>query len=356
MDQLDIPPEVQAQITPKEVEVELPGDVPQQPPPDQAPQTELPAAEPEVEEEEEPEAEPEQVAASDQPKPDKRQKRINRLTRQKSELQGKLDAAFQQNQELLQQLQQIQGAQTAQAGPAVPGQSRLQWIRNEVDLDREINAAKNMVDWCDSNESGEGLTDEQISPLYRDAVSNGDLMPEEAKAKTIALWRREADKVVRDGPQRKDEIRAYQDYQSRYTESAKAMFPTIFDENNVDHKAAMQLIKDNPVLATMPDKMLIAGLLVEGYKSVIARNGQQPQRQHRDIDERAFGPRVPLAPHSANPPTRPASPSSKQKLDEATSNLIKDVDGSASSVAKMFAALESARPSQRPSPRTPVHS
>jgi len=378
MDFLDIPAEVQSQIKPREVSTELPGDVPPPPgpEPDQPPVAEQPPLEPEPapdEDELEPEIEPEpQTAAAEQPKLDGRQKRINRLTRQKSELNEKLDQAHREAEELRQRLAKHEGQQPQQPGPRIPGQNRLHWVSDLGQLEQQTNLAANMIDWCDQNESGEGLADEQIAAAYKQDVEDGKLLPEEAKAKTIALWRREADKVVRDAPQREKELTKFMSLRSQAEVNAREAWPEMFKDGTQQNNIALQVIQANPILRSLPDGLFITGLLMEGFENLQKRkpglaipqtNGaaaptavRAATRVHKDIDERAFAPRVPIAPHVANPPTRPVTQSSKAKLDEASSNLIKDVDGSPESLAKVFAALDNARPYERPKPGTLVKS
>src|SRR5215468_358791 len=148
MDFLDIPAEVQSKITPREVSTELPGDVP--PPPAQesvepvAEQPPEPELEPE-EDETEPEPEPETPVA-EQPKLDGRQKRINRLTRQKSELNEKLDQAHREAEELRQRLAKHEGQQPQQPGVQIPGQNRLAWVSDLGQLEQQTNLAKGTID------------------------------------------------------------------------------------------------------------------------------------------------------------------------------------------------------------------
>jgi hypothetical protein len=346
---LDIPADVQEQLKPREAQVELPGDVPippetQEPPPPS--EDEQPSRDGEAADESEEESEDEQPPAAAQaeaPKLDKRQKRINRLTRQKSEIQGKLDATFAELEEARRQLTLVQGQQQQAAAGAAPiAPNRLGWIVSEQQLLQEVSKADAMIEWCDANV--EGVT-----------VGDGNYIGPEQ----IAYWRREAQKIVMAAPLRRDELRAFSGARNFYDGLTREAWPEIVDQSTPDYQIAMSLKAKYPILTQMPEGDYVTGLLIEGGKSLDARNAAKSkngQRQHRDIDERAFAPRVPLSPHVANPPSRPVTPSSKQRLNEAMSNLVKDVDGSAASVAATFAALEAARPTQRPSSKTLVRS
>jgi hypothetical protein len=105
---------------------------------------------------------------------------------------------------------------------------------------------------------------------------------------------------------------------------------------------------------------MIVGTYLEGQKKLqdkinTARNGQ-PQKQHRDIDERVFTtPRVPIAPHSPEPPSRESKPSSQKRYNEAMSRLIQDPDGSPENLASVFNSLEETRKTRATS-RSPVKS
>jgi hypothetical protein len=343
---LDIPAEVQGQLKPREAPTELPGDVP--PPtetPEQPPhqEVELPKEEAADEEPEEEEEEPAAQQQEEPPKVDKRQKRINRLTRQKSELAAKLDAAAAEREELRKKLEQFEGKQQQ---PIVPtGIGRLGWISSEQQLAQEYAKAQGVMDWCDQNPQGATVGEGENEKYYD---------PE-----TIAGWRREAEKLVMTAPMRREELRQYSTARNYYDGLVKQAWPELLDQTTQDYQIAEAIRQQYPVLRHLPQGDYVVGLLVEGAKSLDARNaknGQQPPKQHRDIDERAFAPRVPLSPHTANPPTRTAAPSSKQRLNEAMDNLIKDPDGSETSVAAAFGALDAARPHQRPTAKTPVTS
>jgi hypothetical protein len=319
----------------------LPGDIPPQdakPPPPTEEQ--LPRDE-EAEEEEPEEEQPSETELP--PKIDKRQKRINRLTRQKSELQSKLDAEHAQVEELLLKLEQFQGKQREAASTGPPSVGRLGWIQSEQQLAQEISKANSVIDWCDAHAdgatTGTGEEEKYVGP------------------EQIAQWRREAEKLVINAPIREKELQRFDTAQNYYNSLVQENWPEILDKTSPDHQMAVAILQFYPWLQQTPQAWYAAGLVIEGAKALEARTAGKstPQRQHRDIDERAFAPRVPLSPHVANPPARPTTPSSKQRLNEAMSNLVKDSDGSAGSLAQAFEAIEGARQG-RPTSRTPVKS
>jgi hypothetical protein len=346
MDYLDIPPEVQ-KVLAANLEAEQPkvSEPPAEEPTDEREPSPAPStAETEEEGEEEPD-ESEKPAAEAHPpeKIDKRQKRINRLTRQKSELQTKLDEGAQREQALAQKLAQYEGKQQAAATAAPVGPGRLSWITNERQLNDEVEKAEAIVDWCDAN--NEGVT-----------IGEGD--KEEYKSPDdIADWRRKAEKVVLSAPKRREEIRAFTGIRSHYEGLARQNWPTMFDQGSKENQMAVQILQAFPWIQQLPQAAYAVGLLIEGANVVDARtSGKNGARAHRDIDERAFSPRVPIAPHTPeNPPGTRSIPSSKQKVNKAMSDLVQDQDGSAENLARAFAAMDESE-IRRPKSTTPVRS
>jgi hypothetical protein len=343
---LDIPPEVAAQIKPKDVVPMPESTIPdlEEPPPKPVtePEPELPPVqEPEPEPEEEPEQEPEEPAA--QQRPDGRQKRINKLTRQRSELQAQLGESVREIETLRAQLGQHQAQ--ASAMPIPSANPRLAGITSEPQLNAYVGEAEAIIDWIDANKNGVVIGEGTKEEKY--------LSPDE-----LADKRKECEKIVQGAPNRRDEIRIFTGAQQHYNHLAAQAWPELFDPRSQEHQVAAAILADFPYIAQSPKAAYALGLVIEGAKALdsrIAKNGQ-PAKQHRDIDERAFAPRVPIAPHTPEPPTRTATPSSKQRLNEAMSNLVTDVDGSVESLAKVFGAMSDARRTERPSGQTRVRS
>jgi hypothetical protein len=371
-DFLDIPKEVQSQLKPRSVQP-MEGDIP----PDHRPATEagpaqeeegeLPLEErpqevpvPEEEAEEADEQEPTAAEAEHPEKADKRLKRINRLTRQRNEALDRVD-------ELQRKVAAYEGtaAEPSQDGGTaapVPGASPwLRYITDERQLRTEVAKAESLIDWCDANPEGTGLSDQAVDPQYLLKYNKGELTQEEAAQKTVAKWRREADKIVRGAPERREELREYGAVRNQTETLARQAWPEMFDKRTEEYQLAQNLLRQFPFLTSLPQANYAVGLLIEGAKTLQGKldraqgkNGTQTPR-HRDISERVFEPRVPLAPHTAEPLSREVKPSSHKRLNEAMSNLVKDVDGSSSSLAAAFAALDATR-NTRAGSRTPVKS
>lgn len=333
MDHLDIPPELHARIasttgtSPEPpstfpAEAEPPSEQPEQPPEE----TDEP-----VEEEPEEETTPE----DGQPRLDKRQKRINRLTRQKAELEAKVQAYE----------QTVAQQQAPQPHPVPSANQRLAHISDEYTLNTEIAKATQIMEWCDANADGLTTQGQDGTEKYHDSAE-------------VNKWRREAEKVVLDAPQRRDEIRLFSVARTQYDQIAQQVWPELFDKSTPEHQAAAQLLAQYPNIRSSPQANYAAGLVIEGVRSLITRlnaNGQQRTTPRQgDIDERAFTtPRVPMAPHSPEPPSREATPSSKRRLNEALNRLQNDPDGSAESLAAAFAAMDATKRTRAHS-RSPV--
>jgi len=355
MDWLDIPAEVQAQVAPKIEEKPAEPEKPQPEPekPEETPPE--PEVEPQVDEPDEDEADEQdeqEPAAAQGQKPDKRQKRINRLTRKLHGLEGQLDVA-------IGRIKELEGtrAQPTSNEPYVPSATPLAHIRTENQLNSELAKARSIVEWCDSNPEGVGLSTESIDKAFKERFENGQLTEEEALGKSVAKWRRDSQKVIIDSIQRRDEIRAYGANKQHFDGIARQVWPELFDNRTEEYQTAQTLLDQFPSIKASPQANYAIGLVIEGARSLQGRIAQAknggPAKQHRDISERVFEPRVPLAPHTAEPPTREVVPSSQKRLNEAMSNLVKDTDGSSSSLAAAFAAMDQAQRTRAGS-RTPV--
>lgn len=336
---LDIPDSVLDRIAPKPAEKEPESEPVTEPVTSEA--TEEPEAlteptgeldEEEPEGEEQPEKEP--VEGEQPQKIDKRQKRINRLTRQKSELQTQLDNLAAENQKL-----RTQNGSKPEDQPAPLVGGRLPAIQQEIAKCDAILA------WCDDNAEGGEFGEGDKATFY--------------DAKAIKGWRRNAETarqkhVVEEGKEtdRLAQARAQADQQ------AYLAWPEMFDKSTPEYQEAVGYIQRYPFLVNIPEANVALGLLLEGAKSLKARsqkNGQaNGEKKHKDIDERAFStPRVPIAPHSAGPPSRESKPSSQKKFNEAMSNLVKDQDNNDKWLAEAFAAIEEQNRSATTG-RTPV--
>jgi hypothetical protein len=316
MDLLDIPPEVQQRVAPKaEPKAEKQAETPEPEPETQA--------EPQEEEGEEEEEVEEKVAADTAAateKIDKREKRINRLTRQKAELEAKLDAVAAENHKL----------RTAQQKEE-PGNHPAPLVGGNLPaIQQELATIDATLEWCDNNAEG-GEIGEGDKTQYFDA-------------KAIRAWRRDAElKRQKFVVAEQKELERLAGVREQADQQAISLWPEMFDKSKPEYQEAVAIIRQYPFITSIPEANYALGMMIEGSRSLKTKATKkgQPQKQHRDIDERVFStPRVPIAPHTPEPPTRESTPSSQKQLNEAMSSLVKDSDGSTESVAAVFAAQD----------------
>lgn len=344
MDFLDIPPEVQERIAPK-AEAEKPSPEPPdpdtpQPPADEKP-AEKPAEQPEDEgEEEEGEEEGEEVKPAAQgEKPDKRQKRINRLTRKLHATETQLEAALSHLNKVAEERKERE--RTEEIAPLSDGP--LAYIATEQQLKAEIAKANKSIRWCIANKDGV-TTQENGAERF--------ITPEE-----IAQSKSEWEQVILNAPERRIEIRDFTAERNHFDGLAQQLWPELFVRTSKIHQEAQSILELFPAVKGSSRANYAVGLVLEGARALEARaaqaQGNGEKKPRRDISPRAFEPRVPLAPEAPEPPSRAATPSSQKRLNKAMSDLVKDSDGSAGSLAEAFAALGEHNKTQ-PSPRAPV--
>lgn len=340
MDALDLPKEVRDRITPPPLEAE----------PDPIPpvETEVAPEQPEavLEETEETDDDLEQEPPQQEgqpPKVDKRQKRINRLTRQKSELEAQLDTYSQRLQQLESQQRQSQPAidplQVAFSGPT-PWMPDQETSESYQKVSAELSKATATIAFC--NENPEGVN-----------VTNAKGEPEFIEPERIAQWKSVAEAYV--APARAEKVviereakHAFKAQKANFDAIAQQSWPEMFDPRTPEHQEMQGLLRAYPWLNGMPNSAMAVGLIIEGNKSWQSRltkngngngNGQQAPPVHRDLDPRVLGtPRVPLAPHTAEPSGRETQRSSQQQFNDAMAKHVADPDGN--HLVDAFNALE----------------
>jgi hypothetical protein len=253
----------------------------------------------------------------------KEQKRINRLVRQRNEAERAADATAAENQqfrEYFARQQQEQGAQQQSEMPA-GATSVLDRVATEPQLNTEIARAKALREWCDANAEGVTIGEGE----------NQKFTPPEQ----VAKWAREADKIIADAPLRLDQIRAVTQARQVYNQTAFQICPELFDRSKPEHQLASALLQELPrTIHQHPGINLFLADWVRGYQARQAETGNRiadtgkngngnGQQQKRAIDDRAFAPRIPLAPHTDITTSRGnAEPSSRKTVDKAMKNLI----------------------------------
>src|SRR5205814_3767697 len=97
-------------------------------------------------------------------------------------------------------------------------------VATEAQLNTEVSRAKALREWCDAN--AEGVT-----------VGEGDKQ-EFYDPNKIAAFRREADKILTDAPERRDQIRNFAQARQVYDQTAYTVMPKLFDRAAEEHHLA----------------------------------------------------------------------------------------------------------------------
>jgi hypothetical protein len=325
MKRLGIPADVQAQIAPKpEPEETEPAEDEGEPP---EPEPEPVAAEADEEEESEEEVQPEVRL-------DKRDKRIGKLTRQKKEAQERAD-------KLEAELEKVRAEGEKRASDQKAKEDVVPASKEQSDLEGKLSLAKSTVAWCKENSDG-GTLEHDGKEVYLDA---------DEVSRFQEFYQ---DEVLRITPElviaKREARQHFQAERSNADSQAKRNWPDMFDRSKEDYQIAQNLVREFPPIANYPYANYVVGLVIEGIKSLKAREPQSNgSKKHRDISERAFEPRVPIAPHSANPPSRDVRPSPTKKYDQAMSTLVKE--GGRDNLVAALAAMDETQPQTGPKGR-----
>jgi hypothetical protein len=248
------------------------------------------------------------------------------LTRQKAELEERLDLVTNEYQKLRESVDKSGDGKRPSVMPV--GADPLGHIWSETDLDKEVKHARGLRQFCITHANGV----EDDKGVFHS--------PEE-----IAEWRA--------GEQ-------FSQAKSHFDGLARQEWPELFDQKTPEYQRAAAMLREleGPNGAAMLNYCL--GLAIEGMKARDARklaaagsNGNGADKRKADLDQRFLRPRVPAAPHTANPPSRAVEPSSKKQVNEAMKDLVADPDGGADALARVFAARSEAAGS-RANPRAPV--
>lgn len=350
MDHLNIPAEIQKQIAPKESptpnsDLQAPGseapggEEPQAEPSDEDQRTEVSGQQDVTEETEVADQLPEEeIEAPQGRKLTKEQKRINKLVRQRNEAERAAESAAAENAQWREHFARQQQSQADANAVPVPGATGpLARVATEAQLNGEVARAKAVREFCDANPEGVTYTK--------------DGKQEFADSQEVARWARESDKIIADAPERRDQIRGFSQAQQVYNQTAYSVCPQLFDRNTEEHQLAVSLLGELPPQArSHPGINLFLADWVRGFQSRQAeQKTSNTQRStsnggngngKRAIDDRAFAPRVPLAPHTDITTSRGSGPSPQKKVDAAKQELVDDPDGGRDSLKRFFDAQD----------------
>jgi hypothetical protein len=243
------------------------------------------------------------------------------------------------------QLEQFGAAAQQNAFAAPKGNNGvLAAARTEQELDQMVTLARATRELVRKNPNGIQEGEGDAAKFYP---------PED-----LHDWDSRALEVITEAEGRRRELREFRTMRSTADAAARAILPEMFDRDSKEFQAGVALVNQFPGLREHPNANEALAYLLRGIRAV-EEDGKTPNAQRRTpngengngakraIDERAFGPRVPLAPHTSGPSNGgsarnggPANGSSRKQLKQATDSLLADADGSASSLANVFAAME----------------
>lgn len=223
------------------------------------------------------------------------QKRINKLVAAKKAAQAKL----QEQEAKVVQLQRELEATKSLSGAAKPQKvsDEVEGLNSIAEVEAEYQRAINVLLWCEENPDG----GEMYLPGKEEPVLISD---QQSRAmKRTAMKMKEIDL-----PQRYKYLQQQQDSVQQTLQN----FPWWKKPESEEYQAATSVLAEFPELKRRPDWMYLAGVVVEGLRSVA---------------ERASKPKTP-APIKRAPaqpaPKAPPAPSKEEPLSKATKNFITD--------------------------------
>lgn len=217
-----------------------------------------PPAEPEA-----PEGEPEEAG-----KPPGWQKRIDRLTAQKTELETRLA-------ELEAQLAaKAQEPEAAPAPASVPGANPLAHVTSPAKLQEIRRAAEEAVEWADTQLINmEADADQVIEEVAPHAEALG--LPKDRETWTPGLVKRALLTVKKNADARaRKHVPAQAQFlieRHKAEQAAAKTFPWWNDPKAPEHQAIANSMQQYPWAQTVPGIKYAFGLMVEGHKAVQAR-------------------------------------------------------------------------------------
>jgi len=341
LDRLGVPEELARQIGLGK-EAEQPPRVPEQSSDNQSPEA---AAVPEAEPTE-PETEPE-GRTDEQPNkawaPEVQaefNKRIGKLTKQRSDERTRAEEAEAQRDELRQQLEATQPVMI------MPTENDpLGWIETPAQLAQLEREADMTIDWCDANRDGATVTQK-------------DGTEEEFTPERVEQMKTKANRYLRLAPRRKEWI----GQRAEADAVARANFPRLFEKGTTEYQVAQAVLKEFPSVATHPARNLVlgdylVGLAVRLQNEENARNNGNGAGAPKTVQKTADSPNPltrkipPVAQHVPRSSGAPVQNTGK-KVDEAMNNVYAS-GGDRSSIAAAFRAMKNAEKTS-PNRRAPA--
>jgi hypothetical protein len=231
------------------------------------------------------------------------QKRLGKWKRKEQRLQDEID-------DLKDRLTRKPETQSAQAGP---GPETLADLQRTVEINRAVR------DWCIKHqESGavlnEGTPQERV------------VTPDEVRDKLI-----ESTHFLEDVPRRWHEIQQ----RDQLRQIAQTEWPDLYNPATEVYKTAQEFLQAYPVIAQNPNRDLILGLMVEGWKPFQARI----QARLKGQQAAANGSKLPAALTRKIPPI-PKTPAPNPPRGSRVPSPIKDAAAAVNRIAQEGATPE----------------
>lgn len=267
------------------------------------------------------------------------QKRVGKWTRQKERMQDEIEDLK------LQLEQEKKGGRPATAEQPSP------WTAADTipELQRTVEVQRQVRDWCLKNPDGavlnEGKENERVVP------------PEEVRDSLVGALR-----ILEDAPRKAQEIQQRAEMRA----FAQSEWPELFDTTSEIHQTSQQFLQQYPAIAQSPNRDMILGLMVEGWKPFKARvearrqgkngngtaaaatngNGKLPEALTRKI------PPIPKT-SAPNPPRGSRVPSPIKNAAAAVERVVQD-GATPESVMNAIAAIEAQNAVSSDTKRTPA--
>jgi hypothetical protein len=285
---------------------------------------------------------------------------------------GKLERKLEQLERELQQLREkangapVSSAETRHGEQAVDAATpeaslNLATVKNETELNQVEQRAQALLDWCDEHEDGT-------------EVGEGENL-KFLEPKTIAKWRKTAEKTLISAPSRRLQLRDSQlkqqvgDVQRQQFDAlAKQAAPQAFEEGTPVAKKMAEVTGYLPMLKAAPTGTMLATALSIGLvemektgaffvddkgnvcvKQANGQNGANHNGHDNPDVPAALTPeavrlrgQIPIAPSTRSRPdssSDPAATSSNRQFNDAMQQLAADPDGGVGSVAQAMRAL-----------------
>jgi hypothetical protein len=308
-------------------------DLPIEPPPVQPSKPEEPEVEPAApsekppDEQETPSTSPDSEEEEDTPhvsgeyiKKAHFDKRVGKLTRQKSQLKERVEELETELSTTKSELEKTQKI-TLTPTPADP----LADVDDVRTLNERVNQAKAMRAWCRRN--SDGITLEDGREVTRDMVAN---------------WLDTYDNVIESAPTREK----YLTEKSEWDNFARQAYPHVFDTKTPEYQASREMLRLVPELARRADVNVLLGRYILGYTVELNEIEKLRKKEQQPNGQQALPPELrqkppPIAPATPKPPSRSVTPS-RQNVEDATKHVIEE-GGDDRSLIDLVAAHRKAR-------------